>query len=59
MMLTKAPHFALLFNVSKAHRRVAVLECEWGRQACQEEGGAARRKRAVASGVRIRLAIAF
>ena len=31
----------VLFDVSKAHRRVPVLEEEWGRQACQVRGSAA------------------
>ena len=35
------PHFSLHYDVSKAHRRVPVLRCEWGRQACQVSGSAA------------------
>jgi hypothetical protein len=35
------PVFSLVFDVSKAHRRVPVLEEEWGRQACQVRGSAA------------------
>ena len=31
----------LAFDVSKAHRRIPVLEEEWGRQACQVRGSAA------------------
>ena len=31
----------VLFDVSKAHRRVPVLEEQWGRQACQVKGSAA------------------
>ena len=34
-------HFQLLFDVRTAHRRVSVLEEEWGRQACQVKGSAA------------------
>ena len=34
-------HFMLVFDISKAHRRVPVLEEEWGRQACQVKGSAA------------------
>ena len=34
-------HWSLLFDVSKAHRRIPVLEEEWGRQACQIRGMAA------------------
>ena len=34
-------YFQLVFGVSKAHRRVPVLEGEWGRQACQITGSAA------------------
>ena len=34
-------HIALVYDVSKAHRRVPVLEEEWGRQACQVRGTAA------------------
>ena len=37
---------SLLFDVSKAHRRVLVLEEEWGRQACQVRGTAAATARA-------------
>ena len=34
-------YISLLFDVSKAHRRVPVLPEEWGRQACQVSGTAA------------------
>ena len=34
-------HFGLLIDVSKAHRRIPVLESEWGRQAFQVRGRAA------------------
>ena len=33
-------HWSLLFDVSKAHRRIPVLDEEWGRQACQIRGTA-------------------
>ena len=36
------PHFSLHYDVAKAHRQVPVLRCEWGRQACQISGTAAR-----------------
>ena len=35
------PHFLLVYDVKKAHRRVPVLPEEWGRQACQIRGSAA------------------
>ena len=34
-------HYGITYDVSKAHRRVPVLEEEWGRQACQIKGTAA------------------
>ena len=40
---------SLLFDVSKAHRRVPVLPEEWGRQACQVVGTAAETARRVRS----------
>ena len=48
--------FQLLFDVSKAHRRVPVEESEWGRPACQVKGSAAttaqaRRSRSRSKGV--------
>ena len=39
-------HFMIMFDVSKAHRRVPVLEEEWGRQACQVKGSAATKAQA-------------
>ena len=36
------PHFSVQVDFSKAHRQVAVLEEEWGRQACQIDGSAAK-----------------
>ena len=35
------PHFSLKYDITKAHRRVAVEKCDWGRQACQIKGSAA------------------
>ena len=32
---------SLVYDISKAHRRVPILEAEWGRQACQVRGSAA------------------
>ena len=37
------PHFALGYDVRKAHRRIPVAQCDWGRQACQTTGTAAAR----------------
>ena len=34
-------HWILVFDISKAHRRIPVLPEEWGRQACQVRGSAA------------------
>ena len=34
-------HVCIVYDVSKAHRRVPVLEEDWGRQACQVRGSAA------------------
>ena len=34
-------NFSLVFDISKAHRRIPVLPEEWGRQACQVRGSAA------------------
>ena len=34
-------HFILVYDISHAHRQVAVDEDEWGRLACQIEGTAA------------------
>ena len=34
-------HICLVYDISKAHRRIPVLESEWGRQACQVRGSAA------------------
>ncbi|MDE0916488.1 MAG: hypothetical protein OSB57_15045 [Planctomycetota bacterium] len=34
-------HVCIVYDVSKAHRRIPVLEAEWGRQACQVRGTAA------------------
>ena len=34
-------HWSLLFDLSKAHRRILFLEEEWGRQACHIRGTAA------------------
>ena len=34
-------HVSLTWDVSKAHRRIPVLQEEWGRQACQVRGTAA------------------
>ena len=45
------PCFSLLFDVSKAHRRVPIVQSDWCRQACQVRGSAAeaaRRKRRTA-----------
>ena len=36
-----ASHVCLVYDISKAHRRIPVLEEEWGRQACQVRGTAA------------------
>ena len=36
-----AGHVCIVYDISKAHRRVPVLRCEWGRQACQVRGTAA------------------
>ena len=42
------PHFSLKYDITKAHRRVAVEKSEWGRQACQIKGfAAAAAKRAL------------
>ena len=35
------PHFQVKYDVSKAHRRLPVQRCDWGRQACQLRGSAA------------------
>ena len=32
---------SIIYDISKAHRRVPVLESEWGRQTCQVRGTAA------------------
>ena len=47
-------HVCIVYDVSKAHRRVPVLEEDWGRQACQVRGSAAaalkeRKKRTAAA----------
>ena len=34
-------HVCLVYDISKAHRRVPVVEEDWGRQACQIRGTAA------------------
>ena len=34
------PHFALGYDIRKAHRRVPVTPEDWGRQACQTQGTA-------------------
>ena len=34
------PHFGLVYNVKKAHRRIPVLPSEWRRLACQVKGSA-------------------
>ena len=34
-------HTCIVYDISKAHRRVPVAESEWGRQACQLKGSAA------------------
>ena len=34
-------HVCVVYDISKAHRRVPVVEAEWGRQACQVRGSAA------------------
>ena len=34
-------HVCIVYDVSKAHRRVPVHECDWGRQSCQIRGSAA------------------
>ena len=39
------PHFSLHVDFSKAHRRVAVVKEDWGRQACQVLGTAAKAAR--------------
>ena len=36
-----ASHVCIVYDISKAHRRIPVLEDEWGRQACQVRGTAA------------------
>ena len=41
MHAEQRPCFTILFDVSKAHRRVPIVEDEWGRQACQVRGSAA------------------
>ena len=41
MHAEQKPCFTLLFDVSKAHRRMPIVEEEWGRQACQVRGSAA------------------
>ena len=33
-------HLMLLYDIKKAHRRIPVLQEEWGRQACQVRGSA-------------------
>ena len=48
MLREQHPCFSLLFDVSKAHRRVPIIPSDWCRQACQVRGSAAeaaRRKR--------------
>ena len=38
-------HFSIVYDVSFAHRQVAVEEAEWGRLGCQLEGTAAQTMR--------------
>ena len=35
------PHFSIHVDISKAHRRVPILEEDWGRQGCQIKRSAA------------------
>ena len=34
-------YIMLMYDIKKAHRRIPVLQSEWGRQACQVRGSAA------------------
>ena len=37
---TGKSYIMLMYDIKKAHRRIPVLQEEWGRQACQVRGSA-------------------